>query len=77
MQEKHLEVSKDLFFNFVDLVKTSDGVPMDLVYWCLRRRRVPEKLVRLVEATYHGASTVVRTMHGKTDKFPIRVGLNH
>ena len=33
------------------------------------------KLVRLVEATYHGASTVVRTMHGRTDEFPIKVGL--
>ena len=26
------------------------------MYWCLRKRGVPEKLVRLVEATYHGAS---------------------
>ena len=50
-------------------------VPRDLVYWCLRRRGVPEKLVRLVESTYHGASTVVRTMHDRTDKFSIRVGL--
>ena len=34
------------------------------------------KLVRLVEATYHGASTVVRTMHGRTDEVPIKVGLH-
>ena len=56
--------------------KTYDTVPMDLVYWCLRRRGVPEKLVRLVEATYHGASTVVRTTHGRPDEFPIKVGLH-
>ena len=31
--------------------------------------------MRLVEATYHGASTVVRT-HGRTDEFPIKVGLH-
>ena len=48
----------------------------DLVYWCLRRRGIPEKLVRLVEATYHGASTVMRTTHGRTDVFPIKVGLH-
>ena len=30
----------------------------------------------LLEATYHGASTVVRTMHGRTDEFPIKVGLH-
>ena len=39
------------------------------------RRGVPDKLVRVVKATYHGASTVVRTMHGRTDEFPIKVGL--
>ena len=32
--------------------------------------------MRLVEATYHGASTVVRTTHGRTDEFPIKVGLH-
>ena len=44
---------------------------MDLVYWCLGRRRVPEKLVKLVEA-----STVMRITHGRTDEFPIKVGLH-
>ena len=37
---------------------------------------VPEKLVRLEEATYHEASTVVRTTRGRTDEFPIKVGLH-
>ena len=46
------------------------------MYWCLRRRGVPEKLGRLVEATYHGASTVVSTTHGRIDEFPIKVGLH-
>ena len=32
--------------------------------------------MRLVEATYHGASTVVRTTHGRTVEFPIKVGLH-
>ena len=76
LQEKHIEVHKDLFFTFVDLLKAYDRVPRDQVYWCFRRRGVPEKLVRPVEATYHGASTVVRTTHGRTDEFPIKVGLH-
>ena len=76
LQEKHIEVHKDLFLTFVDLEKSYDRVPRDLMYWCQRWRGVPEKLVRLVEATYHGASTVVRTMHGRTDEFPIKVGLH-
>ena len=32
--------------------------------------------MRLVEATYRGASTVVRTTHGRTDEFPVKVGLH-
>ena len=76
LQEKHSEVHKDLFLTFVDLEKAYDRVPMDLVYWCLRRRGDSEKLMRVVEATYHGASTVVRTMHGRTDEFPFKVGLH-
>ena len=67
---------KDLFLAVVHLEKAYDRVPRDLVYWCLRRRGVPEKLVRLVEATYHGASTIVRTTHDRTDEFPIKVGLH-
>ena len=32
--------------------------------------------MKLVEATYHGASTVVRTTHGRTDEFPINFDLH-
>ena len=65
-----------LFFTFVDLEKAYDRVPRDLMYCCLRRRGVPRKLVRPVEPTYHWASTVLRTTHGRTDEFPIKVGLH-
>ena len=40
------------------------------------KRKVPEKLVRLVKATYKKATTVVRTAHGKTHQFEIEVGLH-
>ena len=65
------------FFIYVRRFGKAYGrVPRDLVYWCLRRRGVPEKLVRLVEATCHGASTVVRTSHDRTDESPIKVALH-
>ena len=45
-----------MFTTFVDLEKTYDRVPRDLVYWSLRKRKVPEKLVHLVKATYKKAT---------------------
>ncbi|GFR99752.1 RNA-directed DNA polymerase from mobile element jockey-like [Elysia marginata] len=53
-----------------------DRGPRDLVYWSLKKRKVPEKLIRLVKATYKKATTVVRTAHGKTGQFEIEVGLH-
>ena len=40
------------------------------------KERVPKKPVRLVEATYYGVPTVVRTTHVRTDRFHIKVGLH-
>ena len=76
IQEKYLEKNKELFTVFVDLEKAYDRVPRELVYWTLRRRKVPEKLIRLVKATYEDANTVVRTVFGKTNQFNIKVGLH-
>ena len=40
------------------------------------KERGPREANEACKATYHGASTVVRTTHGRTDKFPIKVGLH-
>ena len=76
LQEKYLEMQKDLFFAFVDLEKAYDRVPREIVYWCLRKRNVPEWLIMLVEAAYTNSRTVVRTAQGQTDPFDIKVGLH-
>ena len=41
--------------------------------WCLRRRGVPETLVRLIAATYHEEKAAVWTAFGKTEDFDIKV----
>ena len=61
--------------SFVDLEKTYDSVPRRVVYWYLRKRGVPEKLVRLVKIMYERAQTSVETNYGETEVFSVEVGL--
>ncbi|XP_047482212.1 uncharacterized protein LOC125034470 [Penaeus chinensis] len=42
LQEKHLEGNKSLYHAFVGLEKAYDRVPIELVYWCLRKKGVLE-----------------------------------
>ena len=46
------------------------------VYWSLRKKGIPEALMKLVEATYKGAATRVRTQYGDTEEFKIEVGVH-
>ena len=65
-----------LFLAFLDLEKAYDRVPRDVVYICLRRRGVSERLMRLVKTTYADTTTRVRTTFGDTEEFRIGVGLH-
>ena len=76
LQEKFREKKKDLSFTFVDLEKAYDRVARELMYWCLRKRGVPEAMVRLVMATYKEVKTRVRTPIGNTEPFEIGDGLH-
>ena len=76
VQEKFTEKKRDLYFTFVDLEKAYDRVPRELVYWCLRKRNVPESIVRLVRATYKNTKMVTRTVHGQTEPFDNKVRLH-
>ena len=76
MQEKHIERDTKLYYAFLDLEKAYDRVPRDVIYWSLRRRGVPEKLINIVRSTYEGATTKVRTKYGESDEFEIKVGLH-
>lgn len=76
IQEKSLEGNRNLYYGFVDLEKAYDRVPREVVYWCLRKRGVPERLINLVKEMYRGARTVVSTLFGDTEEFTIDVGLH-
>eukprot|EP00064_Thunnus_orientalis_P007345 superscaffoldBa00000808_g7365 len=56
--------------------KAYDGVPREEVWYCMRKSRVAEKYVRVVQDMYEGSVTAVRCAVGVTDGFKVEVGLH-
>ena len=76
LQEKFREKNKDLHMVFVDLEKTFDRISRDLIWWCLRKKGVPEEYVKFVQDMYRSCKTKVVTQKGETGYFAIEVGLH-
>ncbi|KAG8234533.1 hypothetical protein J437_LFUL013104 [Ladona fulva] len=75
IMERHREKQVGLLM-FIDLEKVYDRVARQEVWRCLRKKRVPEKYVRLWQEMYQGAKTQVRTNVGTTEGFHVAVGLH-
>ena len=61
---------------FVDLEKAYDTIPRDLIWYCLRRRGVPEGYINTIQDMYENCLTKVRTTSGYTEAIEIQVGLH-
>ena len=60
---------------FVDLEKAFDRVPSKVLEWALRKRGIPESMVRAVMSLYEGAKTRVRVGAELSEEFEVRVGV--
>ena len=76
MQENFRGKGKKLYFGFVDLEKTFDRVPREMISWAMRKLGVEECLVSAVMSMYSGAKTVVRTVYGNSKDFEVKVGMH-
>ena len=49
---------------FIDLKKTYDKIPRNVMWWALDKHKVPSKYVTLIKDMYNNGVTSVRTNDG-------------
>ena len=55
LQEESLDKEKELYMCFIDLEKAFDRVLSKVLEWAMRKRGIPEAMVRAVMSSYKGA----------------------
>ena len=76
MQEKYLAANKPLYLAFLDLEKAFDRVPRQVIWWALRKLRVEEWLVVLVQSMYNNVRSRVRVGDEYSEEFSVEVGVH-
>ena len=76
LMEKYREGQRELHCVFVDLETAYDRVPREELWYCMRKSKIVEKYVPLVQYMYEGSKTVVRCAVGTTKSFKVKVGLH-
>jgi hypothetical protein len=76
LQEEYRDKEKKLYMCFVDLEKAFDRVPRKVMEWALRKRGIPEAMVRAVMSLYEGAKTRVRVGSELSEEFEVKVGVH-
>ena len=76
LQEKHLAANKPLYMAFVDLEKAFDRVPRDVIWWAMRKLRIDEWLVCLVQSMFKDVRSRVRVGYGYSEESGVGVGVH-
>ena len=73
LQEEYLDKEKKLYMCFVDLEKAFDRVLRRVLEWAMRKRSIPEAMVRAVMSLDEGAKTRVRVGQELSKEFEVTV----
>ncbi len=76
LQEKYNQKKKNLYHIFVDLEKAFDRVPREVIEWALRKKEIPERMIRAIMALYVDTTSKVKTTAGISEEFGIGVGVH-
>ena len=74
--ERFRERKRNLPMVFIDLEKSYDKVPREVLWWRLMKKRVPIKYIDIIKDMYDGIVANVRTYGGITSDFSITIGLH-
>ena len=76
LQVKHLVAGKPLYLAFIDLEKAFDRVPREVIWWSMRKLKIDEWLVRIVQSMYKEVRSRVRVGDEYSNSFDVRVGVH-
>ena len=72
LQVKFLDINNNLCFALIDLEKTFNRVPLEVLWWVVHVIDVPEWIV-IVQAMYNGVKGKVRVNSSYSDEFEVKV----
>jgi hypothetical protein len=76
LMERCREQKKDMHMIFIDLEKTYDKVPRNVMWWTLQKHKVSSNHITLIKDMYDNVVTSVRISDGDTNDFLINIGLH-
>ena len=65
-----------MYMGFVDLEKAFDRVPRRVMEWAIRKKGLPEILVKAVMSLYERAETKVRVGSSLSEEFSVKVSVH-
>jgi hypothetical protein len=76
LMERCREQKKDMHMVFIDLEKSYDKVPRNVMWWALQRHKVSTKYITLFKDMYDNVVTSARISDQDTNDFSINIGLH-
>ena len=75
-QEEYRDEKKKLYMCFVDIETAFDRVSRKVMEWAMRKKGLPEEVVRVVMGLYHRANTKARVGSVLSEELLIQVGVH-
>ena len=76
LQDEYHANGKKLYMCFVDLERAFDRVSRKLLEWSMRKKGIPEVLVRSVMSLYEAAKTRVIVDYELSEEFEVKVRMH-